>query len=184
MNRVLNRRTSRPQRGSAMLVTLLVIVSLVAGAAVLVGLQMASNRSTDLTRSGTNALYCAEAGLVAARPIVVANFSQWSTALALSAANDFSEPPWLAAGIDGSMGGHDLDTTVASTDFRVHLEDNHDEPGASIPGADTDLRIFIVSTCLAYPDTPKQVRELVEYNGVVACYPWQIGGCGGANNTN
>jgi len=183
VNRVLNRRARRSQRGSAMLVTLLVIVSLVAGAAVLVGLQMASNRSTDLTRSGTNALYCAEAGLVAARPIVVANYTQWGAALALSAASNFAEPTWLSTGINASMGGHDLDTTVASTDFRVHLEDNHDETGASVPGTDTDLRIFIVSTCLAYPDTPKQVRELVEYNGVVACYPGQIGGGGGANNT-
>jgi len=167
-----------------MLATLLVIVSLVAGAAVLVGLQVASNRSTDLTRSGTSALYCAEAGLVAARPIVVANYSQWGAALTQSAASNFTEPTWLVTGINASMGGHDLDTTVASTDFRIHLEDNHDEAGASVPGSDTDLRIFIVSTCLAYPDTPTQVRELVEYNGVVGCYPWQIGGCGGANNTN
>lgn len=167
-----------------MLVTLLIIGALLAGASVLVSLQLASNRSTDLTRSGTSALYCAEAGLTLARPIVLANYAQWGTALTASSLGTKTEPTWIQSGINSVMGGHDLDGTLPATvDFEVYLEDNHDETvSPNNLASDQDLQVFIVSTCLKYPDTPKQVRELVEYNGVPPCYPWQIGGCGGDGN--
>jgi len=40
------------QRGSAMLVTLIITVALLAGAAVLVSLQLSANKSTELSRAG------------------------------------------------------------------------------------------------------------------------------------
>lgn len=176
-------RRRRRQRGSAMLVTLLIIVALLAGASVLVGLQLASTKSADLTRSGMSALYCAEAGLAAARPVVLANYSQWGSALSASSGGTYTEPAWISSGIDAAVGSHDVDGSAPTDDFSIYLEDNADEL-TSNPAADQDLRVYIVSTCNRYPDTPKQVRELVEYNGVAPCYPWQVGGCGGDGNEN
>ena len=53
----------RTERGTAILITMMIIVALLGGGAVLVGIQMASTRSTEITRSNMTALYCAEAGL-------------------------------------------------------------------------------------------------------------------------
>src|ERR1044071_9447894 len=95
------------ERGSAMLVTMIIIAALFAGGVVLVSMQLASNKSSEVGRTGMTALYCAEAGLSAARPVVAANQSNWATAIAASGAStpDTSEPSWLASGI----GSHDLD---------------------------------------------------------------------------
>lgn len=185
----LRSRPRQRERGSAMLVTLIVIGALLSGAAVLVSLQLFSNRATDLTRSGMSALYCAEAGLSAARPVVATNYAQWNPSLALSApttnappgAGDTSEPSWLSTAI----GSHDLDGDGVG-DFAVYLYDNDDEQ-APLPNnlvRDNDLQVFIVSRCVKYPDTPKEVRELILYNGGTSCYPWQTGGCGGDGNAN
>lgn len=174
--------SSRPrratQRGSAMLVTLIIIASLLAGAAVLVSLQLNSDRSTDLTRSGMSALYCAESGLSAARSVVGQNYGLWNDTLL---AGGTTEPSWLYNGI----GSHDLDGDGVD-DFAVYIKDNDDEqsPLSNNLTHDNDLQVFVVSTCLKYPDTPKAVTELILYNGGTGCYPWQIGGCGGDGNGN
>lgn len=162
-----------------MMVTLIIIGALLSGAAILVSLQLASSRSTDLTRSGISAMYCAESGVAAARPIVAATYGSWSTALGMSSGGDLSEPAWLASGI----GDHDLDGDSVA-DFSVYLLDNDDELTANNRAVDSDLQVFIVSRCLKYPDTPQQVRELVLFNGATQCYPWQLGGCSSDGNTN
>lgn len=175
------RRRRGSQRGSAMLVTLIIIGALLAGAAVLVSLQLAGNRSTDLTRSGMSALYCAEAGLAAARPVVATSYSSWAASLAVSAAEwpgPFTQPTWL----NDAAFDHDLDFNGSADDFEITILDNDDEPAANNRAADSDLSVYIVSTCLKYGDTPVQVRELVLYNGGTQCYPWQAGGCTGVNN--
>lgn len=180
MMRARKRRSRLAQRGSAMLVTLIVIIALLAGAAVLVSLQMSSNRSVDLTRSSTSALYCAEAALSAARPVVANNYTQWPTALAASAGGNTAEPSWLASGI----GSHDLDGDTVD-DFTVYIKDNGDEgTNTDDPSSDKDLQVFIVADCTKYPDTPKQLTELVLYNGQVPCFPGQQGGCDGDGNSN
>jgi hypothetical protein len=172
------RRRHNRQRGSAMLVTLIIIGALLAGAAVLVSLQLASNRSTDLTRSGMSALYCAEAGLAAARPVVAASYGQWGTALQDSSSGTFTEPSWIASAID-----HDLDVPGGgAVDFDIYIFDNDDEPSANDRAVDSDLSVYIVSTCRKYPDTQVQVRELVLYNGGTQPYDWQAGGGTGVNN--
>lgn len=158
-----------------MLVTLIVIGALLAGGAVLVSLQVASNRSTDLTRSGTSALYCAEAGLAAARPLVAQHYTDWNAALAAG-----TEPLWLSA----PLGDHSIDgDTVA--DYQISLRDNDDEisPAPNDLTHDNDQTIFIVSKCIKYPDTEKEVVELVTYTGGVACIKTQQGGCGGDGNS-
>lgn len=173
-----NRRSStrrHPQRGSAMLVTLIVVGALLAGGAVLVSLQIASNRSSDLTRSGMSALYCAEAGLTAARPIVATNYLQWNAALLAG-----TEPAWLVSG----LAAHSIDGDSIA-DYEISLRDNDDEtsPTANDLTHDNDQTIYIVSKCIKFPDTEKEVVELVTYTGSTACVKTQQGGCSGDGNS-
>jgi hypothetical protein len=173
------------QRGSAMLVTMIIISSLLAGAAVLVSMQLASNRSTDVARTGLAATYCAEAGLSAARTAVANNYVNWNAALAACNGNyPCAEPAWLgsAAGIP-----HDIDTPADGIDdFRIYIKDNDDEVGTGSNDIthDSDLRVFIVSRCIKFADTPKEVEELVEYSGGGSNYRSQqgLGRYSGGNN--
>jgi hypothetical protein len=167
--------TRSPERGSAMLMTLILITALLSGAAVLVSTQLSANRSTDLMRTGMLSLDCAEAGLVAARPVVLANYARWAGSIGTG-----SEPSWLASAIS-----HDLDGDGAA-DFVVTLKDNDDElpPAANDLLHDNDLRIFIVSRCIKYGEVPKEITELVQYAGGGSCYQSQQGGCAGNGNSN
>ncbi len=167
------RRTS--QRGSAMLVTMIVVSALLAGAAVLVSMQLASSKSTDLERNGLASLYCAEAGMTLAQPVIIANYSQWAGSLCTTMPS-CPEPPWLTTGFN-----HDLDGDGIS-DVTVYIKDN-DDSDPSLAN-DTDNTIFIVSTCTKYPDTPKQVEELINYTPTPTCYAGQQGGCNGRGNSN
>lgn len=167
------------QRGSAMLVTMILMAALLAGAAVLVSLQLSSNRSTELTRTGISALYCAEAGLQATRATVVANQSAWGSNLGTGV-----EPTFLSA-ISHDVNGDGVGIAAAGGDFTVTLEDNDDEQsGSDNQGSDFDGKIYLVSTCNLYPDTPREVRELLSYTTITNCYNAQRGGCGGNGNMN
>src|SRR6187551_1784151 len=104
------------ERGSAMLVAMILMAALLAGATVLVSLQLSSNRSTELTKTGISALYCAEAGLTATRATIALNQQNWAAALAAG-----TQPAWL----DPPAIIHDLDGD-GDSDFTVTLEDNHD----------------------------------------------------------
>jgi len=163
------------QRGSAMLVAMILMAALLAGATVLVSLQLGSNRSTELTRTGISALYCAEAGLTATRATVALNQPTWASWLG------GAEPTWIQhPTID-----HDVDGD-GDADFTVTLEDNWDEipPTTQNQAADTDGKIYIVSRCTMYPDTPREVRELITFAELKHCYGSQRGGCGGNGNMN
>jgi hypothetical protein len=161
-----------------MLVTLIVVSALLAGAVVVATMQVSSTRSSDVTRTGTAALYCAEAGLSAARPVVANNYPSWAGSLYTGTGTP-TEPAWLAAGI----GSHDL-SGGSGSDFMVYLKDNDDEIGSNNGSSDNDLRIFIVSRCLKYGDTVKEVEELITYSGGGSCYHSQNGNCFGNNNAN
>lgn len=173
--------TRKRERGSAMLVTLIVIAALLAGAAVLVSMELASARSGDVTRTSMTALYCAEAGLTAAAPVVQQNYSQWATSLAASGSSTpvTTEPTWLYNGINNAAGttyGHDLDGDHID-DFSVYIKDNNNDESPDDMTVDDDLRIYIVSTCTKYPGQPVQVEELIQYSGGGAnSYKWQLGG--------
>jgi hypothetical protein len=171
------------ERGSAMLVTLIILAALLAGAVVIAQMQQTSTRSADVVRTGMSSVYCAEAGLAAARPVVAANYAQWGAALAQSGAAtpNLTEPAWLSAGI----GSHDLDGDGVA-DFTVYIRDNDDEvpPAPNDRTIDRDLAIYVVSTCIKYPDTQHAVEELVRLQGGGTCYKSQIGGCRNDNNTN
>ncbi|HEY5922384.1 MAG TPA: hypothetical protein VIV11_11970, partial [Kofleriaceae bacterium] len=81
-----DRMIRNSERGSAMLVTMILMAALLAGGAALVSVQTSSTRSASMTRNGISAQYCAEAGLVAARRYVAASYAQWGVALADTAA--------------------------------------------------------------------------------------------------
>jgi hypothetical protein len=165
------------ERGSAMLVAMILMAALLAGATVLVSLQLSSNRSTELTKTGITALYCAEAGLTATRATIAVNQQNWAGALLTPGV----QPSWVAH----PTINHDLDGD-GDSDYEVTLEDNHDEipPTGDNQLADTDGRIYIVSKCTAYPDTPREVRELITFTELKHCYGSQRGGCGGNGNMN
>jgi hypothetical protein len=175
------RATRRRERGSALLVTLILVGALLAGSAVLVLMQMTSNRSTDLTRNGLASLYCAEAGLAAARPTVLSSVNQWNATLAAEVGDNYTAEKPLFAGVNHLLSG-DLGP---APDYVLHMKDNDDEtPPANDPTVDSDLRVFVVSTCLKYPDNPKQVEELIQFTGGGTCYNSQLGGCGTNGNGN
>ena len=87
--------------------------------------------------------------------------------------------PNLVAGV-----GHDLDGDGVA-DFFVYLKDNDDElNSANNRSVDNDLKVFVVSRCTKYPDSVREVEELVQYSAGGTCYQSQQGGCGGNNNAN
>jgi hypothetical protein len=165
------------ERGNAMLVTMIIISALLAGAAVVVSMQVQATRASGVTKQGLEALYCAEAGLAAAHNTVAANYSLWSTQLQADPTGS-SEPTWLQTAFS-----HDLDGDGVN-DFTVTMKDNDDEvaPAVNNPSIDSDSQIFLISTCTKYPDTPKQVIELIKYAGGGTCYKGQEGGCNGNGN--
>ena len=91
-----------------------------------------------------------------------------------------AEPAWLSTGI----GSHALNGGSAS-DFAVYIKDNDDEiTTANDRTIDNDRSVFIVSRCLKYTDTVKEVEELVRFAGGGTCYNSQQGGCGNNGNGN
>jgi hypothetical protein len=173
------------ERGSAMVVTLILITALLAGGGVLVSLQMTSTKSSDLTRTNMSAIFCAEAGLAAARPIVAQNYGAWKTNLCATYRTNPSactEPAWLSTAIN-AWGTHDIDGD-GKADFELYIHDNDDELPTTNLSVDNDLRVFVVARCIKYPDTVKQVEELVEHNGAFGCIGNMIGGADGDGNSN
>ncbi len=168
------RRPSRKrERGAAMLVTLVVISAVMAGGAALFSITMASTRSAQLTKTTTQALYCAEAGLTIARSAVAANYRHWNAAFAAG-----TVPAWLQAV------SHDIDGDGVD-DVALSVVDNEDEGAAANDATrDNDRSARLVSRCIAYPETPREVTEIVQYNGGGQCYESQQGGCGENNNAN
>jgi hypothetical protein len=170
------------QRGGALLVTLILISSMLAGASVLVSMQLTSIRSTDLVRTGLSSGYCAEAGLATGRAVMAANYTNWASALTACGAGPYpcAEPAWLYT----AVGSHDLDGDGVD-DFALYIRDDDDEmSGANDRSVDTNLRVYVVARCLKYPDNPREMQELVQFSGAGAAYESQQGGFSGNGNAN
>ena len=135
-----------------MIVVMLVIAATLAASAVLTSMQSTSSHASELTKTSLGGLYCAEAGLAAARATVLAHAGAWDPALGSG-----TEPGWL------SIVSHDIDGDGAG-DFVITLRDNDDEAANDL-AHDTDGAVFIVSTCIKFPETPTQVTELVTSTG-------------------
>lgn len=130
-------------------------------------------RSTGMVTMARRSLFCAEAGLAAGRATVVANYATWSLVLDGVAGND---PAWYP--ITGRM-----EAGAGPADYEVTLRDNDDElpPLANDPTVDNDLKVFIISRCTRYPEYPRVVMELIEYQRAGDAYRSQSGR--GAFNT-
>ena len=166
----------RAEQGSIMIIVVTMIAALLAGAGIAVYLQISDTKSTGLIRAARSSLYCAEAGLVRARPYLGTNWSDWSLWLDQDPSNDPQPYPYT-----GDIDGDGTD------DFEVTIRDNDDEPAAvaNDPTRDNDLKVFIISRCTKYPNSPREVLELVQYKGQGNLYRNQSGqGSGNTGNTN
>ena len=163
------------ERGAAMLIALLVVSSLMTVGVLAIALTLGETKSTGYSADAKAALYCAEAGLAKARPIVGSNYSDWNTILGGGSV------AWYPITGDLDVPGDNVN------DFTVTIRDNDDEPvgTANDPTHDNDMRVFIVSTCTRYPETPRQVTELIYYTGGGNSYRDQSGqGAGNTGNAN
>ncbi len=166
----------RGEQGSTMIIVLVIMVALLGASAVALNLQVSNTKSAGLVRSSRTSLYCAEAGLAAARPILAENYAIWPDLLDLDPDND---PTWYP--IQGDIDGD------GEFDYEVIIRDNDDEPVTLPPDPtrDNDLRVFIQSKCIANPDTPREILELVIYEGGGTIYRDQTGqGSGNTGNAN
>jgi hypothetical protein len=161
------------QQGSALLVVMILITAMLAGAATLTQLQLSSTRNVDLSVQSAKAMHCAEAGLVLGRAALASGWLSVNTALASGAAD-----PALFASVNRDLDGD------GTNDFSLRVRDNDDELAANDPARDNDLSVFLLSSCTKYDDAPAVVSELVRFSGGVSCYEQQLGGCGGNNNAN
>lgn len=162
------------QRGSAMLLVSTLLVALLAAGGVALYIELQGTKSADMVKASDSSLYCAEAGLVAARSIVAVNYLAWPTLLDSDPSND---PTWYP--IRGDVDGDGAD------DYEVTIRDNDDDvpPAASDPTFDNDRRVFMVSRCLKSSDTSREVTELVSVSGGGHVYRNQAGG-GAFNSGN
>lgn len=169
-------RCRRGERGSIMLVVAMVLVALLAGGGIALYVQVSSTRSTGYLASSRAALYCAEAGLAVGRRVIGMNVGDWPAILDNS---DSNNPSWypLTGDLDGD----------GEADYEVTIRDNDDElpPDPNNPMTDNDLTVFVVSRCTRYPETPREVFELVSYSTGSAGYRNQAGqGTGNTGNAN
>lgn len=174
-------RQRNSERGSAMLVTLIIVAALLAGVAVIVSMQLTATKSTELTRSGLAALHCAESGLAIARTEIGSNRANVNTHLGGYPASATIQPAFLTTFMgETTPARNDLDGD-GSADFVIYIVDNDDDADYT---TDSDRRIWLIARCIKYADTPKEVRELAEFPSASGLYRNQEGGYTGAGNWN
>jgi hypothetical protein len=161
-----------------MFIVITVMSSLMMVGLLAIYLTMSETQSTGYASDAKASLYCAEAGLAKARALLVANYAAWPLILDADATND---PAWYPV-----VGDIDLPVDGVN-DFSVTVRDNDDEPvgTANDPTRDNDMRIFVVSKCTRYPETPREVTELIYYKAGGASYRGMSGqGAGNTGNAN
>jgi hypothetical protein len=132
-----------------MVLVVTILAALLAAAAVALYLQISATRAAGISGHTRGSLYCAEAGLAAARPLIADQATSWADLL-----NGTATYPWYP--ITGDID----DPADGVPDFVVTIRDNDDEFPAN-PAVDADQRIFIVSSCTKYANSPREVLELV-----------------------
>jgi hypothetical protein len=143
------RRPDPGQRGSAMLLVATLLVALLAGGGVALYIQLQNTKGVAQVKGARSALYCAEAGLSVARPLITLNYPTWQ--LALSGGTTDWHP------IPGDLDGDGVD------DFNVTIKDNDDEvpPVVNDPTRDVDRQVFAVAQCLKDGVVVREIWELV-----------------------
>lgn len=164
------------QRGAAMLLVATILVALLAGGGIALYIQLQGTKSAGMVKSARDSLFCAEAGVVAARPQLAMNYLAWPTLLDTDPDND---PAWYP--ITGDIDGD------GTNDYEVTIRDNDDEvpPAASDPTFDNDRRVYAIGKCVKNTDASRQVIELLVVGGGGYVYRNQAGGGGwNAGNQN
>jgi hypothetical protein len=174
VSRRVDARNDPGQRGAAMLLVSTILIALLAGGGVALYLQLQNTKSAALVKASTNSLYCAEAGVIAARPSIALNFLTWPVLLD---GNDGNDPDWYP--IRGDLDGDGVN------DYEVTIRDNDDEvpPAPNNPAFDNDRRVFAIGRCLQNSDVSREVVELLVVAGGGYVYRNQAGG-GGWNTGN
>jgi hypothetical protein len=157
-----------------MLLVATVLAALLAGGGVAVYLQLQSTKSAGLVKAARSSLFCAEAGLAAARPVIAASYLVWHDLLDGDPATD---PDWYP--ITGDVDGD------GTADYSVTIRDNDDErlPTPNDPSVDIDRRVFAVARCTRNADVAREVSALLTVSSARHVYRNQDGG-GGFNNGN
>jgi hypothetical protein len=159
----------RSQRGSTMVVVMVLLVALLSAGAVAVQIQSADTRTTGLVGAARRALFCAEAGLETHGQAIVDQKAAWNDLLAGNPVAGVSYP--FVGSIDGS----------GTIDYEVRIRDNFDDDDQL---SDIDGKVFIVSRCLKYADTtPREIMQLISVKLEKSDYDAQLGG-GGAGDGN
>jgi hypothetical protein len=174
MKHRLDPRRDPGQRGAAMLLVATILIALLAGGGVALYIQLQSTKSASMVKASSSSLYCAEAGVIAARPIIALNYLAWPILLD---GNDSNNPDWYPIRCD--LDGDGVD------DYEVTIRDNDDEvpPAPNDPTFDNDRRVFAVGRCLRGGDVSREVVELIVVGGGGYVYRNQAGG-GGWNTGN
>ena len=161
---------ARPgEQGAAMLVVTTILVALLAGGGVALYVQLQSTRTAGLAKGARTSLYCAEAGLNAARSQMTNQQSLWPDLIDSDTSND---PSWYP--LTGDYDGDGVN------DYEVRLVDNDDEVPSNT-NLDSDGRHFLVSTCIQDNDFPRTVSELIEASN--SGYNYRNVSGGGPGNT-
>ena len=153
-----------------MLLVATVLVALLAGGGIALYVQLQGTKSATMVKSSTTSLFCAEGGVVAARPIIATNIGDWDTILGGGSAD------WYP--VRGDLDADGVD------DYEVTIRDNDDEAVATTndPTVDVDQRVFAMGRCLK-SDVSRQVVELIVVSTGTYVYRNQAGG-GGFNAGN
>lgn len=163
-------RRACSQRGSILVVVLVILIALLAVGAVAVRMLTTDTRGLRNKKLATDSRYCAEAGLNVARPVVAAHYADWNDVL-----DGEPYPDWYP--IRG-----DLDQPADGVaDYEVTIADNNDEfePTRLNPARDNDLKIILESKCLKFERYNKTLLSLIELPRSGGCpYPQAGQGCG------
>ena len=153
-----------------MLLVATVLVALLAGGGIALYIQLQGTKSATMVKSSTQSLFCAEGGVVAARPTISNNVSDWNTVLGGGTAD------WYP--VQGDLDGDGV------MDYEVTIRDNDDEAVGTDndPTVDVDQTVFAVGRCLKQ-DVSRQVKELIVVATGTYVYRNQAGG-GGFNAGN
>ena len=162
----------------AMVLVITILAALLGIAAVGLSIQLNSTKSIGLIKDTRASLYCAEAGLQAARDIIVSNRKDWNKVLSNTPGLSWYQypdgGPTNPEGITGDADGDGI-----TNDYSVTFVDDGDDAD---PTTDDNDTIVVTSKCLLYDDmTPVSITEVLSLRGLGHIYRNQSGG--GPGNT-
>lgn len=155
----------------AMVLVITVLAALLGIGAISLSLQLNSTKSATLVKDSRSSLYCAEAGIAAARNELTANRSAWDALLADPTGADFPFYP-IQGDIDGD----------GTADFTVTIKDDGDDLDFT---TDVNGTIIVTSVCDKFDNAPATIIEVIRIAAQGHTYRNQSGqGSGNTGNAN